>query len=234
MTEKKRSWWKRTRRRCIEWFASAFGPWVLRALARTWRVRRLGNVWETWPEGEPKPVFALWHANIPIGVCVYRGWDLAVMISRHHDGEVISRIARGLGFHTARGSTFDGARAALRDMLEYAKEPRGLVITPDGPRGPANTVAPGALFLAAAGRRKLVACGFACSKAWYVEGSWDRMMIPKPFARVVISFDEGQPVPREVLRSEEGQSVAAERLRAAMEGEMQRAEDELARWKEKA
>jgi lysophospholipid acyltransferase (LPLAT)-like uncharacterized protein len=230
----KKSWWKRTRRRWTASVAGLFGPWALRALAKTWRLRLANNVWESWPAHEAKPVFAIWHANIPVGMCVYRGRDLAVMISRHHDGEVVSRIAERMGFRTARGSTYDGATAALREMIDLAKEPRGLVITPDGPRGPANTVAPGAAFLAAAGRRKLIACGFASSRAWYVTGSWDRMMIPKPFARVVITFGEPQEVPRSALRSDAGQAEAAERLRAAMEDQMAAARAELAAWTEKA
>jgi hypothetical protein len=57
------------------------------------------------------------------------------------------------------------------------------------------------------------------------------MMIPKPFSRVVISFNEGHDVPRGSIRTEEGQQGEAERLRAAIEAEMSNAEAELERWK---
>jgi lysophospholipid acyltransferase (LPLAT)-like uncharacterized protein len=71
-----------------------------------------------------------------------------VLISQHRDGELIARIAERLGYATGRGSSTRGGEEGARDMLRLAEEGRVLAITPDGPRGPAEKVKPGLVFLA--------------------------------------------------------------------------------------
>lgn len=195
--------WKRWKRRATTSLAGTLGPWIFRLLAATWRVRRDGRgVDEFEHEGTRLPVFALWHRHIPAGFGLHRNRNLAVMISRHHDGEIVARIVEGLGYATARGSSYEGSLGATREMLRMARDAKGLVLTPDGPRGPAGSIAPGVLYLAAASKQPLVVTFFESSRAWRF-GSWDRMEIPKPFARIVVAH-RSISVSREDLRSEEG------------------------------
>lgn len=215
--EKRRPWHRRLLRRLGPPLATGLGPTLLRALAATWRVRRVGREYwdEAFRQGQ-QPVFALWHRDIPAGVVLHRHKPLTVLISRHRDGEIITRIVERLGYRTARGSTYDGAAAGLRAMLRAAREPQALVVTPDGPRGPALEVAPGILYLAAATGRPLMAAGFAADRAWRAR-SWDRMVLPKPFARVVVVFSPPFPVPREARREGPAQDRAREELAARLE-----------------
>lgn len=231
---RRRSWWKRARRRALVALAAALGPPLLRLLAATWRVRRVGmQHWDEAARAGRPPVFSLWHENIPTGAALFGRSSLTVLISRHHDGEVITRVARRLGFHAARGSTYHGGVAALREMLREAETERGLVVTPDGPRGPRRSVAAGALFLAASARRPLVASGFAASRAWRAR-SWDRMMIPKPFARVVVALAPGFAVLAGEVRAPDSLEQARARLVQHMEAAQRAAEDALAHWKRRA
>lgn len=225
---RRRPWRKRLARRVSAWLAGTVGPWLFRALAATWRVRRIGAA-RTVDSGRAL-AYALWHENIPTGVGLHRGHGLTVMISSHHDGELITRVVEGLGYRTARGSTTREGTRALREMLRAAADASGLVVTPDGPRGPAHSIAPGALFLAGATGRPLVATGFAAARVWRV-GSWDRMIFPKPFTRVVIAFAEDLEVPRSAVRDEALLESCRLALAARFEEAHRLAAAELARWR---
>ena len=69
--------------------------------------------------------------------------NLAMLLSRHRDAEVLSFAARHMGFEFVRGSTNRGGAAALRQLLDKSREMH-LAITPDGPRGPRRQLCAGA------------------------------------------------------------------------------------------
>jgi hypothetical protein len=57
----------------------------------------------------------------------------------------------------------------------------------DGPRGPAGIVKPGVVMLAYTADAAIVPLHVSANRAW-IMNSWDRFLIPKPFARVRIEF----------------------------------------------
>ncbi|MCH2101927.1 MAG: DUF374 domain-containing protein [Planctomycetes bacterium] len=175
LTRTKKSKWTK---RALAWLAGALGPWLLRTLGRSWRVRRVGQKYfdVTGPEGQ-RPVFVMWHQNAPSGSAVHRGEPLVVLASTHRDGEIIARTTRNLGYRTLRGSTSRGGARVLRELLTQADPAWGLVLTPDGPRGPRHSVAPGAIYIAAMSGRPVVATGLAAQRQWKLN-SWDRMRFP--------------------------------------------------------
>lgn len=59
----------------------------------------------------------------------------------------------------------------------------------DGPRGPAGIVKAGVIQLAHAADAVIVPFYTSADRAWYFN-SWDRYLLPKPFARVVITFGD--------------------------------------------
>jgi lysophospholipid acyltransferase (LPLAT)-like uncharacterized protein len=80
-------------------------------------------------------------------------------------------------------------------------------ITPDGPRGPRFKFKPGAIFTAQISRKAVVPIAFAAKPAWVLR-TWDKFVIPSPFARVRIAI--GEPYfPPEKLDDE--QMAAAQR-----------------------
>jgi len=102
----------------------------------------------------------------------------------------VARAATSLGFGLIRGSTTRGAERALIEMGRELKAGHEVAITPDGPRGPARKFAPGALVAAQRADSFIVPTVAIADRAWYLR-SWDRFMIPKPFARVTIAY--GRP-----------------------------------------
>jgi lysophospholipid acyltransferase (LPLAT)-like uncharacterized protein len=59
----------------------------------------------------------------------------------------------------------------------------------DGPRGPAGVIKAGVVSLARATGAVVVPVYAMSDRAWYFN-SWDRFMLPKPFASVTLRFGE--------------------------------------------
>jgi lysophospholipid acyltransferase (LPLAT)-like uncharacterized protein len=141
------------------------------------------------------------------------GVKLGVLISPSVDGEFGALLVRRLGGEVIRGSsTHTGARA-LRDFYQaLVHEGISPVIAPDGPKGPPWKFKPGALLLAQLSQRPIVPLSYCASRAWKV--SWDRFVIPKLGARIVIAIGEPVYVPKGL------DAAALERLQADMEQRM--------------
>lgn len=139
------------------------------------------------PEHRGQKIYVFWHEYILLPVYARGHNNLAMLISRHGDAELLSRAAYHLGFECVRGSTNRGGYAALRELLDRSQSMH-LAITPDGPRGPRRQLAPGAVFLASRLGLPLVCMGFGCDRPWRIR-SWDRFAIPRPYsrARAVVS-----------------------------------------------
>ncbi len=179
---------------------SLFGSWIIRLLGVTWRVRMIdaGPIDRIRHDGQPVALL-LWHGQLLPLLYVMRFQSIACLISTHKDGELIAQVARRLGCKLIRGSSSRGADRALLGLVRTLREGFTVAVTPDGPRGPYRTFAPGALVAAHRAGAPVVAFGVHASRAWYLS-SWDRFMIPKPFARLTIVFDAPHMVPGESSR----------------------------------
>jgi len=96
-------------------------------------------------------------------------------------------VIQRLGFFTARGSSTRGATKGLRALIRAAREGRDLALTPDGPRGPAQVLKPGALLAARLTGLPIVPMAAGASAFWRL-ASWDGFMIPRPFSRVELCY----------------------------------------------
>ena len=181
---------ERKRERRLRWIVRLGVP-LVRLLGWTWRIRvvnRERSVERLRRERRPM-VFALWHGDMLPLLYQHRGEGVTVLISEHRDGELIARVAKSLGFRTVRGSTTRGASRALVGLARELRDGHDIAVTPDGPRGPARSFAPGALIAAQRARAPVIAVGLAARRAWRL-ASWDRFVIPKPFSRVCIAYSD--------------------------------------------
>ncbi len=175
--------------------ASAAGATLVRLLGATWRVDRSGlEAFDAAIARGERCIFAFWHARLLPLVWTHRDRGIIVLVSRHRDGELITRIIERLGFATARGSSTRGGQEGLMDMLRRAQEGRLLGIAPDGPRGPAGALKPGIVYLASRSGLPIVPIAAASRSCWKLR-SWDRFRIPRPFTRVVVACGVPIPVP---------------------------------------
>ena len=201
-----------SRDRKIAWGA-LFGTAILRTLASTWRVRFLNpEIIRDVHASRARVIYVLWHGNLLPLLWSHRNRDIAVIISEHSDGEIIARIAHSLGFRTVRGSTSRGAARALLGACRELESGHDLAVTVDGPRGPAGTVAPGSPVIAQRTGASMVPVAAWADRAWRLK-SWDRFMIPKPFARVTVAYDN----PIRVVAGAREATDHTERVRAGIE-----------------
>jgi len=182
--------------------AGALGAALLSVLGRTWRIERVGMAErEARLRGGERCIFALWHARLLPLTFTHRGRGVGVLISQHRDGEVIARIVERLGYATARGSSTRGGDEGTREMLRFAEEGRLLTLTPDGPRGPAERVKPGLVYLASRTGFPVLPVAMSARHAWRMR-SWDGFRIPWPFSRVVVGYGAPLAVPQRLAEDE--------------------------------
>jgi lysophospholipid acyltransferase (LPLAT)-like uncharacterized protein len=86
-------------------------------------------------------------------------------------------------------------------MVRAARGGSDLAVTPDGPRGPRGVFKPGALLVAQLTGYPVVPIALAASPAWTLS-SWDRFLVPKPFARVHVEYLPPRRIAREASRAE--------------------------------
>jgi lysophospholipid acyltransferase (LPLAT)-like uncharacterized protein len=179
----------RRRARRITW-AVRLGSVLLRLLAATWRIREIEGERIRAPLRERRPFVAVfWHGQMLPLLWWHRNRGIAILISEHGDGEVIARIARNLGYELVRGSSSRGAERALLESIRTASSGTPVAITPDGPRGPAYSFAAGALLVSHRAGAPILPVAASASRAWRLR-SWDRFIIPKPFARVTVAYGD--------------------------------------------
>lgn len=161
---------------------------VLGATAATWRFS------EVVPEdcrpilnGHQNAVIAFWHAQMLPFWFTLRGLRPAAVISPSDDGEILARYLRSLGYPAIlRGSSSRGGSEVLAESVRQLRS-RPLLITPDGPRGPARAAKAGAIVAALRAHVPLVAAGWSSNRAMRFR-SWDAMQAPLPFARITIRY----------------------------------------------
>ncbi len=180
--------------------------WILRALAATWRVRFEGP--EPWAAPDAR-LGALWHRNLIAAAGVFRDRPLHITVSRSRDGDMAVAVMRHLGFaEPPRGSSRTGAVSLLRAVSRAVESGAQVVVPVDGPVGPARRAKPGVLQVAM--RAKVPIYTFALSARPCLRlRSWDRMLLPLPFARIVCCYGEPFRVPP-VARGDGLESVRAE------------------------
>ena len=135
-----------------------------------------------FPECRKQKIYIFWHEYILLPLYVRGNCNLAMLLSRHRDAQLLYHAAHHLGFDCVRGSTNRGGAAALRAMLARSQTMH-LTITPDGPRGPRRHLAPGCIYLASKQSLPLVLVGFGYDRPWRIRTAWDQFAIPRCYSR---------------------------------------------------
>lgn len=142
-----------------------------------------------------------WHQHLVLAGRLIYDWQLdggykaCIVVSASVDGDVPSQFAEDLGAKVIRGSSNHGGAKVLRDMTRVFREGYSVFTTADGPTGPNQKFKEGVVLMARVANIPMVPFAFAADRAWYLK-RWDRFMIPKPFARVVIAFGEPVRIPK--------------------------------------
>jgi lysophospholipid acyltransferase (LPLAT)-like uncharacterized protein len=186
------------------------GP-AVRMLASSWRLEVIHEErWRTLYRARRAHVFLLWHEALLPLLWQHRHQGIAIVVSEARDGQYLSDLAIALGYGAVRGSSTRGGARALLGAVRQLQAGRAVAFTPDGPRGPRRELKPGVVAAAQRGGGIIVPIHAEADRAWRLH-SWDRFMIPKPFARVRITY--GRP-----FEVAEGETGLSEGLARAVEG----------------
>ena len=139
-------------------------------------------------------IISFWHACILPATYLFRNVGIRVMSSNSYDGEYMGRIIHKFGFVAVKGSSSRNAVRALLGLRRALQQGWAVAFTLDGPRGPRQKVKPGPVALARSSGVPLTTFHIAVDQAW-VLNTWDRLIIPKPFSRVLMRFGKLIPVP---------------------------------------
>lgn len=139
--------------------------WWIRITRALTRVRFVDRhvVQELERSGAPY-ILAFWHGRLFLMPYAYPGGRISILISEHHDGELISRTMNRFGFHTSRGSSTRGGALGLREILRKIAGGFDAAFTPDGPRGPREEVQMGVIAAARLSGAPILPVAFSCTK----------------------------------------------------------------------
>lgn len=184
------------------------------------------------PHAAGRPaVAALWHECLPLMPALWLrirrpGARVHALASRHNDGRLIGEVMRRFGVEVVHGSSArdgrsKGGTASVLQLLDVLAQGSHVVLTPDGPRGPARQAAPGVAQLAALSGVPVLPCAARTTRTRRLP-TWDGMLLPLPFARGILVVGAPIHVPREAWESalpaiEAALTQAAHRAEALLE-----------------
>jgi lysophospholipid acyltransferase (LPLAT)-like uncharacterized protein len=188
----------------LRWF-DPFFLWIIPPLAallikihmlscRVVKVEGLERHWEALKRSGGKVIYMTWHQRMSYHFHYSGPLHLTLMISNSRDGEYAARVARWLGFRDVRGSSARGATTALKKMTQKVMKGKPCSVLADSPLGPARVAKAGAFFMARTTGAPLIPFLWGADRCWILK-SWDRYLIPKPFARISICYAEPIWVP---------------------------------------
>jgi len=142
-------------------------------------------------------IVPFWHYSIFYIFYHMRKYPGVALVSASRDGEYIARIAEKLNFETVRGSSHRQGVQALKGLLRGMKSGRHVGIVADGSQGPARVMQPGAVYLASKTGAPIFPVAWAVDRGWFFR-SWDRMVLPIPFSKIVLYYGELMYIPRDL------------------------------------
>jgi hypothetical protein len=159
-------------------------------------------------------VASFWHSCMIPATYIFRDMGIRVMSSDSYDGQYMGRIIHKFGFLAVKGSSSRNAVRALLGLRRALEEGWTVAFTLDGPRGPRHKVKPGPVALARSSGLAMTMFHAAVDRAW-VLNTWDRLMIPMPFSRVLVRVGKLIPVPQNA--TDEDLEHYTEELQAALD-----------------
>lgn len=177
---------------------------LLRLYTRTFRVMVRCAAGDSRPADESRfgnELYAVRERDLVALACMARFARFHTLVARGRDGDWAAAVARGLGCAVIRGSSrHDPAAAAkaLVDALRGSAAPAMLVV--DGPVGPSGVAKEGIGAIARLTGRPIVIASADASPRIVLRGTWSRMRIPLPFARVDVALSAPLAVPHDANR----------------------------------
>jgi len=179
--------------------------WLLiHILIKTCRLRVYGfeKVEELRQQKRPI-IYAFWHRHIFVTIFRFKNTQARPLISMSEDGELVSQVAEEFGMNPVRGSSSRGGARAFLTLVNTIKgEGTEVLITADGPKGPARQVKDGIIRLAQKTSSAIVPVSWAASREKVFDKTWDKFKIPLPFSKIYYTYGPPVDVPENVAKED--------------------------------
>lgn len=156
------------------------------------------------PDDPPErgALFVCWHDHTLVVLHLFQKRNIGVMMSRSRAGQMQAAFWSLYGWPIIWGSSKkrEGIRA-LREALRLLRGGQSVAFSPDGPKGPRHQAHAGVIYLASNAPSAIIPLGVASDAFWQLP-TWDRYLIPKPFARVHVHMGPPLLVPPNLSRDE--------------------------------
>jgi lysophospholipid acyltransferase (LPLAT)-like uncharacterized protein len=184
----------------LGWLAWLYLELVIRTIRWTRIGEEPGGALDQVLRGPGGMIGCFWHGTIALSitakVAVIEHKLTRILISLSPDGEFISRAMDRHNMPPIRGSSTKakdrgkakGGAAAFREALDLLAAGGILVVTPDGPRGPAQQMAPGTVRIARRAQTPVFLLGLAAEPVKRLK-TWDSTGLPGLFGRGCIVWD---------------------------------------------
>jgi lysophospholipid acyltransferase (LPLAT)-like uncharacterized protein len=168
----------------------ALGWIAINLLSITIRIHTEGEqIIDSIKKNKGKIVYVFWHGRQFLLVKYFSNRNIAIMSSTSRDGILQATILKKFGYGIVYGSSSKSPVRALIGAIRKMREGYTFAFAIDGPTGPLYKPKPGALYLA----KKMNACIIPVTfsvKPSIILKSWDKYMLPKPFARAILLYGE--------------------------------------------
>ena len=148
-------------------------------------------------------IFCFWHNRLMMTPFATRAqkkidptFNLMTLASRHGDGKLVGKTMRQMGLIPVFGSSNDGRKASrgidissLKKIFKGLKNGVSLGITPDGPRGPNQTINGEVVNISRISQVGMLPMSYSSSKCKQLR-TWDKFTIPLPFSTLCFYFDD--------------------------------------------
>ena len=133
-------------------------------------------------------LLAFWHNRLAFGMHILKNYDnVFALVSSHTDGKIITDVIRAMDYGVIEGSTNRNPTRAVRSIINSLTLGNKIVITPDGPRGPAYKINSTITKIAYKYNKPLIPISCMATK-YFMLNSWDKMILPKPFGKIIVTI----------------------------------------------
>lgn len=183
---------------------------ILKFMGATYRVKfKEGEALFRKISRDREPViFCAWHNRLVFTALllekdfVSKGKPFTQLVSQSKDGDISYALMKMFGVDVVSGSSNRGATGGLLKKCRHMKKNKSsTVIFPDGSQGPLYHAKAGAIFLSQKTGFPLYPISYTVDRCWRIK-SWDRLIIPKPFSRIMVCLDEAMRIPRVLSRED--------------------------------
>ena len=156
-----------------------------------WQVEGIEHI-EKIINNKKSAILACWHGNLLVPYYKLARYNFYILAGFHRDAELGVKIGEKLGWRFFRGSSSKRGSEVFQEIVEFLKKPgRIIVITTDGPKGPARVPKPGAVRASQKLGIPIIPIGARSKRSWGFT-NWDTFHVSKPFTK--ISLIVGKPL----------------------------------------